>query len=158
MDGALEHLDYIGAFGLDVEIEFAILELDYGDGYDDSSLVGSTQGTRSWRLVFKVLPATFDGAIPVAPEIDSRMLQSRADYLWDFFCRHKARGNASFSLTCPKDEKKYLGKFVEHKLTYTLFMTKLFSSGVLIRQRREAGVSVDVDGSLGPDTSNPDVI
>jgi len=46
----------IGDFGLSEEIDFRILEFSFGDGYEDSALVGSTEGTLSWKLVRKVLP------------------------------------------------------------------------------------------------------
>jgi hypothetical protein len=150
----LEELKEIGSFGLTCDIAFSILEIDYGDGHDDSSLVGSSLGTRSWKLVYKTLPGTMDSPV----QVTDALLESRADYLWNFFCRRKAEGNSSFILTCPRDGKRYLAKFVEHKLSYEMFATKLFSSGLSIQQRREAGVSMDVDGSLGADTGNPDAI
>jgi len=158
MAAQLERLKYIGSYGLDCQIEFDILEVDFGDGYDDSSLVGSSEGTRSWMLVFKVLPLTLDGAIEVPSQIDLNMMQSRADYLWGFFCRRKAEGNSSFILKCPKDNKLYLVKFIDHRLTYNHFMSRLFSSSLGIMQRRELGVSVDADGSRGEDTGNPAII
>ena len=153
MDGQLEHLQEIGSFGLTCDIEFSILEIDYGDGYDDSALIGSSLGTRSWRFLYKVLPGTMDSPV----QVGAATLQSRADYIWDFFCRRKAEGNGSFTLTCPRDGKRYLAKFVDHKLSYEMFMTKLFSSGLSIKQRRERGVNVLEDGSLG-EFENPAAI
>jgi hypothetical protein len=147
-----ETLQEIGSFGLSVEVDFAIVEQDLGDGYDQSILMGSSAGLRAWNLVYKTLPQTLDGAIMRGTE-----LESRADYVWDFFVRMKAAGNASFELICPKDGKRYLVKFAEHKISYELFMVRLFSSGVRIVQRRDVGVSELPDGSLGS-TENPDGI
>ena len=139
-----ETLQEIGNFGLSTSIAFSIIEQELGDGYDTSILTGSSAGLRSWALVMKVLPQTLDGGLFHGSE-----LQSRADYLWDFFCRHKALGNASFELVCPKDDKRYLVKFADHELSYELFAVRLFSSGVKIVQRREVGVPTLDDGSLG---------
>jgi hypothetical protein len=148
-----ERLQEIGSFGLSCSIGFDILEADYGDGYDDSALVGSTEGTRGWQLVYKVLPGTMDSPV----EVSDAELQSRADYLWNFFCRHKAGGNTSFTITCPRDGKDYLAKFVEHEMTYEMFAVKLFSTGLQLRQRRERGVATLDDSSLG-ESENTDRI
>jgi hypothetical protein len=139
-----ETLLEIGNFGLSTGIKFDLVEQEMGDGYDFSILVGSSAGLRFWSMVFKVLPGTLDGGIMRGTE-----LQSRADYLWDLFCRMKAAANASFYLICPKDNKKYLVKFAEHELAYEEFAFQLFSSGVKVLQRREVGVNTLDDGSLG---------
>jgi hypothetical protein len=134
-----EHLELLGSFGLEVEIDFpGTLEADFGDGYERSARTGHPDGLRSWRLVYKVLPGTLDNA----PESGPLSLQSRADYLWDFFIRHKSAGNRPFIVTCPRDGQEYLAKFLDRKLTYTLFATKLFSSGLALRQRRDGEVWV----------------
>ena len=150
---AYERLQYIGSFGLTCEIGFDILEAEFGDGYDASALVGSDQRLRGWRLVYKVLTGTMDSPI----QVNVSELESRADYLWNFFQRRKVEGNSSFIITCPRDGKDYLAKFVDHKLSYEMFATKLFSSGVVLQQRREKGVNTLEDGSLGL-RENPDVI
>jgi hypothetical protein len=148
-----ETLKEIGNYGLSEGISFTILEIDYGEGYDDSALIGSDQGTRNWRLVFKSLLGTLD--YPV--QLNSGDLQSRADYIWDFFCRHKAAGNKSFRMVSPRDGKVYLAKFLEHTLTYEMFAIKLFSTGLVIQQRRERGVNESEDRSIGS-VENPDQI
>src|SRR3954451_16051029 len=125
----------IGSFWVTEEVEFRVLEFSYGDGYGDSALVGSSEGTRAWKLVYKLLP----GHIGQAPG-GVFSAQSRADYLWDFFCRHMAAGNKSFKLISPRDDRMYLAAFAETKLSYEMFMSKLFSSGVSLKQRREPGV------------------
>jgi phage-related protein len=129
-----ERLLDIGNFGLVEEIEFQVLEAEYGDGYDDSALVGSSEGTRSWKLSYKVLPGSIGN---VQGGVFSA--QSRADWLWDFFVRHKAAGNKSFIINSPRDGRDYLAKFAEHKLSYEIFMTRLYSTGIQLKQRRERG-------------------
>src|ERR1051325_1913681 len=121
-----ERLETIGSFGLTCAIGFDILEASFGDGYEDSALVGSSEGTRSWKLVYKVLPGTLDESA----QGGTFSLQSRADYLWEFFCLRKSEGNASFWITCPRDGQDYLAKFVEHTLSYEMFMVKLYSTGL----------------------------
>jgi hypothetical protein len=114
----LEHLQEIGSFGLACDIEFSILEIDYGDGYDDSSLVGSSLGTRSWKLVYKVLPGTKDGALSVnevRPHVKSSICGS--------FLR-RACGGTDFYNVLPRVEKS-IGKFVEHR-SLSSCCTKLF--------------------------------
>ena len=147
-----QKLQYIGNFGLGLGIEFAIIEQNMGDGYDYSILVGSSAGLRSWQLKLSVLPLNMDKAVFVGTE-----RVSLADYIWNFWCDRKREANSSFIITDPKDGKDYLAKFVEHKLSYEMFMTRLFSTGLALQQRREAGVNELPDGSLGL-FENPDVI
>jgi hypothetical protein len=132
-----ETLLEIGSFGLTEEIEFRVLEFGYGDGYEDGVLIGSTEGTLAWKLVFKVLPGFIGQA-----QGGVFSAESRADYLWDFFCRRMAEGNGSFKLISPRSGQMYLAAFAETKLSYELFMTKLFTSGVTLKQRREPGVTL----------------
>lgn len=148
-----ETLLEIGNFGLSTGIRFELVEQEMGDGYDYSILTGSSAGLRSWALVFKVLPGTLDGGIDLGDEV-----QSRADYLWNFFLRRKAEANSSFKLVDPKDGKSYLVKFLEHELSYEMFAGQLFSSGVKLVQRREVGVNTLDDGSLGEFEEGANVI
>jgi hypothetical protein len=125
----------VGSFGFTEAISFRVLEFSYGDGYEDSALIGSTDGTRSWKLTYKVLPGfrgQTQGGVFSA--------QSRADYLWNFFCDRMAAGNESFKFISPKDGRLYLAAFAETTLSYELFMTKLFTTGISVKQRREKGV------------------
>jgi hypothetical protein len=149
-----ETLLEVGNFGLSCAIGFSIVEQELGDGYDYSILTGSSAGTRSWSLVFKALPATLDGGLMRGTEVESR-----ADYLWEFFCRRKAEGNSSFELVDPKDGKTYLVKFAEHELSYEMFALKLFATGLKLVQRQELGVTTLDDGSLGefPEAGGPDI-
>jgi hypothetical protein len=126
----------VGSFGFTEAISFRVLEFSYGDGYEDSALIGSTDGTRSWKLTYKVLPG-FKGQA----QGGVFSAQSRADYLWNFFCDRMAAGNESFKFISPKDGKLYLAAFAETTLSYELFMTKLYTTGISLKQRREKGSS-----------------
>ncbi len=125
----------IGSYGLNEEVEFRVLEFSFGDGYEDSALVGSTEGTLSWKLTFKVLPGALgkERSGPLSVE-------SRADYLWNFFCDRMAAGNESFRFISPRNGRMYLAAFAETKLSYEMFAARLFSSGISLKQRRELGV------------------
>ena len=137
LDAAPAFLE-IGDFGLTEDIDFRILEFSFGDGYEDSALVGSSEGTLSWKLTFKVLPAILgeQRSGPLSAE-------SRADYLWNFFCDRMSAGNESFKFFSPRNGKLYLAAFADTKLSYEMFMTKLYTSGVSLKQRREPGVVIE---------------
>ncbi len=152
MPEEFEKLQVMGSFGLECGIEFAIVKQRLGDGYSNRILIGSSAGTPDWRLVLNVLPGTPDGGILRGGEI-----QSRADYFWEFYCRHMARASASFIITDPRTGKLYLAGFVENRLSYRMFAVLLFSSGVALEYRREPGVATLDDGSLGL-VENPDTI
>jgi phage-related protein len=130
-----ETLLEIGSFGLTEEIEFRVLEFQYGDGYEDSVLIGSTEGTLAWKLTFNTLPGFIGQA-----QGGVFSAQSKADYIWDFYCRHMAAGNKSFKIVSPRSGNMYLAAFAETKLSFQLMLTKLYTTGITLKQRREAGV------------------
>ncbi len=150
MHPEFEKLEDIGDFGLDCGIEFAVIKQKLDRGYSNRITIGSSTGTFDWRLVFNVLPGTTDGGIMFGEE-----LQSRADYLWEFFCRHLKRNSRSFVITDPRSGKDYLVGFAENRLSYRMFAAKLFSSGIALEYRSEPGVATLEDGSLGI-LDNPD--
>src|SRR3954463_5588142 len=126
----------VGSWGLTEAIAFRVLEFSYGDGYESSALVGSTEGTLAWKLTWKVLPGFLGQA---AGGVFSA--SSRADYLWNFFCDRMAAGNESFKIISPRSGRMYLAAFAETTLSYEMFMTKLYTTGISLKQRRENGVS-----------------
>lgn len=152
MVAEFERLQDIGSFGLDCGVEFAVVRQTLGDGYSHRLTIGSTSGVPDWKLIYKTLPQTLDSPVTVGTD-----LQSRADYLWNFYCRHMARNSRSFIITDPRSGKDYLVGFAENRLTYQLFAVRLFSSGVALEYRREPGVATLDDGSLGT-LENPNVI
>lgn len=148
-----ERLQDIGSFGLSVSIKFDMFKAKLGDGYRKSALISSSLGTRSWKLVYKTLPGTMDNPI----QVTDVLLQSRADYIWDLFCRCKAGGDLPIIIVCPRNGKDYCAVFEEDELTYEMFSTKLFSSGLSLGQYRTKGLKTLEDGSLGV-SDNPDRI
>jgi len=140
-------LEYVQLNAHEASIDFAVYSAEYGDGYDDSSLVGSPQGLRSWTATYGHLARTPHRA-------GGRFSREAvADYLWNFFCARMSEGNSSFIVRCPRDRKYYLAKFVETKLSYKeAFRQKFYTTGIAIQQRREPGVAFNPDGSYGDST------
>jgi hypothetical protein len=150
MDGR-PRLKHTGWFGLRAEIDFAEQVLQLSLRRRAVIEVDDSRGVRSWQLVYKVLPGTLDGPIT----LDSGDIQSRADYLWDFFCERKGgEGPQSFIITCPRDGKDYLAVFTETKLSYEMFNVRLFTTGLGIIQVDEDDVNTLEDGSLGDTSDN----
>jgi hypothetical protein len=52
-----------------------------------------------------------------------------------------AAGNESFKFISPKDGRIYLAAFAETTLSFEMFMTRLFTTGISLKQRREKGSS-----------------
>lgn len=126
-------LQVLGSYGMELDIEFAEIVRDFGDGYDDNVLVGNSSGEKFYRLVLEFLPDGTDQLSVVDPE-DS-LTKSYADYIWDFFVRRKQDGEA-FNITDPRDGATVLVKFAESRLSYQFLTYKLFGSGLLLRQHR----------------------
>ena len=129
-------------------IRFSLLRASFGGGYDMTAGVGHPDGLRAWAIRVDVLPHTSDYLIN-AGEFG---LQTRAQYLWDFYCRHKQAGDKSFRIVDPVDERTYLARFVDNDLTFHLLTRKLYSTGLSIEQRREVGVDDSGDAVLFDNT------
>lgn len=129
-----EVLETRGNYGCAEEISHAILRADYGDGYDQSALIGPRTGLKSWRLKFNVLAQTEDDVVSVG---DS----SEADYLWDFYCRKQATGEP-FVIESLRNGQYYLARFTDEKLSFELFALRLFTTGVSLQQVRRRGKTV----------------
>ena len=127
-------LQIIGNFSPEIEIEFAEIVRDYGDGYDSTVRVGHSDGQLHFRLVYNVLPGA-QGQSILDPETSTN--KSQADYLWDFFVKRKQDGEP-FLVKNPRTEANVLVKFAESRLSYTLFAVKLFSTGIRLKQYRPA--------------------
>jgi len=126
-------LQILGSYGIDVEIEYAEIQRDFGDGYDANELVGNTAGELFYRLTYDYLPQTTVDFV-LDPE-NANAVTSYADYLWLFFTRRKVDG-AAFNITDPKSGATVLVKFVDRRLSLKLINYKLFTSGLLLRQHR----------------------
>jgi hypothetical protein len=135
-------LDGINFATLSVDYEGTFLECDFGSGYKASAIVGLS--LREWELSVDVL-------VDLAVEglmIDSGTgagLQTRASYLWDFYCRRMDAGGEPFWVRDPRDGRECLAEFVDRMLTYEMFSAAVYASGLLLRQRRVRGVESPAD-------------
>jgi hypothetical protein len=120
--------------------EWNVLSADFGDGLGLAKTTGAPQGTRSWSMRIDVLP---DGA--EAPPIESL---GRARYIWQFFRLSKANGNQAFWFETedPDDglRKLFLASFVDNRLSYSVLCAKIYSAGLMLRQRRLRNVESPV--------------
>jgi hypothetical protein len=125
----------------DVEsgIEFNELENDLGDSYFAQLLYGSEIGNRSWALTLPTLP---DGTMDsnTVTGINGETL-TRAQYIWDLFCETKVTGQP-FAYQDPFTNQYYLVMFADKKLTYQRMLTKLYSTGINLKQVRLDGETV----------------
>jgi hypothetical protein len=150
-----ERLQLIGSFGLSETKTFEMFKQKLTSGYRRKVLVGSRAGELSWKLTFKVLPDTQDSQV----QTNQATLESRANYLWNFFCRSKTgytEIDRPFIVTSPRDGLDYLAVFSDDVMSYQMFMNKLYSSDLALEQVRVRGVNSG--GNDFGDGSNPDRI
>lgn len=126
-------LQILGSYGMDIEIGFAEIQRDFGEGYDANELVGNSSGELFYRLVFDFLPDSTD--LTVTDPEDGDAVKTYQDYLWDFFVRRKQTGDA-FDVTDPRTGSTVSVKLIDTRLSYKFLTYKLFSSGLLLRQHR----------------------
>lgn len=132
-----ELLQTKGSFGCVESISHAVLNADFGDGYEQTALIGSQTGLRSWRLKWDVLAQVLRAQNPF---FDNEEL-NQADYLWDFYCRARALGQP-FVIQSSRNGQYYLAKFVDENLSYELFACRLYTTGLALTQRRVVNASV----------------
>jgi hypothetical protein len=155
-DTAYERLQLIGSFGLTASLRFEMVTRKMGRGRRRSVLFGDRSGLRSWKLVYRVLNDTMDSPVPTT----AALIESRADYLWNLFQRCKTGYDdvdRPFIITCLRDGKDYLVCFADNELSYEMFMTKLYSSGLTLEQTSRPDVNTLPDGSLGEATNNAEI-
>lgn len=158
-------LRYLGAFGLQRTQTHGAVVVKMGLRRRVRVQVDDPRGVLSWQLVYKKLPGTFDGAMTLeGNEFEGAItgdLESQADYLWRFFHARKSGDVESFLITDLHDNQRrsYLVVFDTEVLSYTLFMTKLFSAeGVPLVQVDEddVGTLLDEFGSVADPSGGPD--
>lgn len=126
-------LQILGSYGMDIELEFAEIQRDFGDGYDANELVGNSAGELFYRLVFDFLPDSLE--LTVTDPEDGSAVKTYQDYLWDFFVRRKQNGDA-FDVVDPRTGSTVSVKLTDIRLSYKFLTYKLFSTGLLLRQHR----------------------
>jgi hypothetical protein len=149
-------LQILGAFGIQRALALGAIVVKMSLRRRVRVRVDDPRGVLSWSLSYKKLPGTLDGAVTLTgDEWEGSVpgdVVSQADYLWQFFCARKSGERESFLITDLHDGRRrsYLVVFDTEVLTYTLFMTRLFSSeGVPLAQVDEDDVPTLDDGSVG---------
>jgi hypothetical protein len=155
-NAAFERLQTLGSFGLTFSKRFEIVSRRMGRGRRRSLLYGDRAGLHSIKLVFKTLPDTMDRPVETTPA----QIETEANYLWNFFCRSKTGYDDidhPFVVKNLRDGKDYLCVFTGNEISYEMFMTKLYSSGLDLEQVTLPDVNTLDDGSLG-EADNPQEI
>lgn len=139
-----EQLLWIGNFDLHFLWDAQQVDFVYPGGYQDPAItVGHPDGDWSIALNFKVLPQS--AGQTVDPGEDLGGPQSRADYIWRFFQRHRLAGNKPFIVkvaapgTGPTVEQEFLMRFEKAPLDFNLIACALYTSGLKLTQARERG-------------------
>lgn len=137
-----EKLQYLGDYGLTISISFDLLKFPKPGNYREPAInTGHSEGTLEFALKFDFLTKSLAGGFD--PGQDLGGLQSRADYLWNFFVRHKQAGDKPFTAECEMPGR--LGKvenlfvFADDRMDYTLFAARIFSTGLKLEQARVEG-------------------
>lgn len=154
-------LDTSGFLFTEIAGEWSVLTADFGDGYGAGAVVGDPRGTRTWSMQIDALPDSTENAPAIPDDLEPAFLlteeasfllletggfiqlegqSTRANYLWRFFRLSKAAGDEPFWIEVedPDDgvRKLFLASFVEHKLSYAILCAKLYSTGLVLRERR----------------------
>jgi hypothetical protein len=98
-----------------------------------TTLVGHTEGTRSVKLVYQIMPQR--GAGLLDPELDD--VVSEFDYLWDFFGRRQLDG-LPFLVTDLLTGEDLEVRFVAQEMNAQLFLHALYSTGLELIEHRVA--------------------
>ena len=123
----------------EIGIGFSELENELGGGFYSQLLYGSENGERFWRLTLPTLSgSSMDGRTVLG--INNETLNYE-EYLWDLFCEQKVHGTP-FAYRCPRNGNYYLVRFAQPTLSYQRMLTKLYSTGIELKQWRIEGETV----------------
>lgn len=123
--------------GSNETVMFNEFEADLSDGFSHSALFGADTGTKEWNISFN----NVQGA-SASDKIDlDGVLLTHAQYIYDLFCRVKRTGRP-FVIQSPLNDQYYLVKFADRTLSFERTLSKLFSTGLRLKQVRVSGVSV----------------
>jgi hypothetical protein len=149
----LPELVYRGNFQVVVGIDYAgtILSAEFGSGYREDEVVGLPLLTA--RLNYEALTRRAFIRPP-----DSAKPVDRLEYIWNFYCDSKDRGNRPCRMRSPRDERMYLWFFPDDNLTLNMIDAYCATGGLALKQWRGRGVNTLDDGSVADEVVNPDVI
>jgi hypothetical protein len=122
----------------DSRLSFSEFENDLGDSYYSQLLYGSEAGNRAWSIT---MPSLQDGSASRQFEGIGGTSLTGAKYIMDLF-GHCKRTGQPFVYQDPLTENYYFARFADRELSYSRVLSKLWSSGVQLKQCRIPGVSV----------------
>lgn len=131
-------------------IWFSELENDLSDGFDASVLFGSAAGNRKFSLTLPTLTGSgLSGSTVTGINGETT---SREEYIWNLFCECKVTGTP-FVIQSSRNNGYFLVKFAQKELTYQRMLTKLYSTGLELKQSRQVGKTIfDPAGVTGINT------
>lgn len=149
MPDTYEKLQCLGEYGLSVAVDFQLLKFIKPGGFRDPAiLIGHSEGLISLNLKLDYLPKSI-GTYGIDAGEDKGGLQSRADYVWSFYVRHKQQGDKPFlvevELPGVNVPVQVLVVFSGDRLEYVLFAARLFSGQLGLEQVRVDGWSDSPD-------------
>lgn len=121
----------IGQLGSDYELAFSRLNFDYGDGYEQSVIVGHSDGQEFINITFNVLS---NRAASNITDPETSTIKTPEQYLIDFFKRRMADGEA-FNVTTTRGAT-LLVTFADSKLNINRFGKQVGRVTVRCRQHR----------------------
>lgn len=124
-------LQITGQLGSDYELAFARLDFDYGDGYEQSVIVGHSSGQEFVNLTFNGLSNRSAQNITDPEDSTSKTPEK---YLIDFFTRRMVDG-AAFNVTTTRGDT-LLVTFADSRLSINRFSKQVGKVTVRLRQHR----------------------
>lgn len=125
-------------------LEYTTLENELSDGFWSQILYGSNTGVRSFSLTLPtVTDADADSVVGPYGEILSKRAYLRALHAYTVV------DGRPFVIRSTENGQYYLVRFAERKLSLQRMLTKLYSTGLELKQVRLPGVTV-FDPSLSP--------
>jgi hypothetical protein len=121
----------------DEAIRFAKLRNQLSDGYRRQTNYGSNTGLRRFNLS---LPTLRGDTATLVTGINGEEV-TREEYLWALYCECEAT-NKPFVIRSVRSNQFYLVDFLNEELSYSRFLTKLYSTGIELLQARIEGVSI----------------
>jgi len=139
---AYETLQYIGSFDLEIVANsLGDVVIPHGGAMYEFFKLDSVQGQRGLNLKFKVLPQS--GSLIDAGDAYGGQ-QNRFDYIWGIYQRNRVQGIKPIVVVGPDDSVARFYYFTEAQMTFNMFASKLFSSGVKLLQ-------INLPGITGPE-------
>jgi hypothetical protein len=126
-----ESFALIGQLGSDYELAYARLDFDYGDGYEQSVIVGHSSGQEFINITFNAIS---NRAAQNLTDPEDSVSKTPEKYLIDFFKRRMTDGEA-FNVTTTRGDT-LLVTFAQDALQIKRFGKQVGSVTVRCRQHR----------------------